>query len=216
MKLFAMLSSISMNNKISLVMVDMGGVLALHTDSSMESRLLKDFGLDSYTSFSELDPDLVNVLQEHSRNAITEEQMWERFTRMTGVAVPSYTGSWWAKYFNPELDTAMLTLLKELAGKGLRIVCATNTEPAHFAYHNAMHHYAVFDAVYASCEIGKAKPEPEFFLHILEQEKVSAEHVLFIDDYQSNCEAAATVGIHAYHYTDVADLRWAFCDLEIL
>lgn len=216
MKLFAMLSSISMNNTFTLVMIDMGGVLALHTDSSMEKRLLQDFGIESYSSFSEIDPSLVDVLQEHSKNNITEAQMWEQFTLKTGIVVPPYKGSLWAKYFKPDLDEAMLGLLRELKEKGFRIVCATNTEPAHYEHHKAMDHYAVFDTVYASCEMGKAKPEPEFFTHILEAEAVLPRQVLFIDDYAINCEAAAGLGIHAYRYTDPADLRWALYDLGMI
>lgn len=216
MKLFAMLSSLSMNTNFALIMVDMGGVLALHTDTGMEKRLLRDFGLEEYDSFSELDPSLPDLLQEHSKNCITEEQMWEQFTQKTGIVVPPYKGSLWAKYFQPELDQAMLQLLSELKQNGYRVVCATNTEPAHYMHHKAMQHYAVFDTVYASCEIGKAKPEPEFFTHILQCENIQGEQVIFIDDNAKNCEVASTLGIRAYHYEDISDLRWALLDMGMI
>jgi putative hydrolase of the HAD superfamily len=216
MKLFAMLSSLSMNTNFALIMVDMGGVLALHTDTGMEKLLLRDFGLQEYDSFSELDPTLPDLLQEHSKNCITEEQMWERFTQKTGIVVPPYKGSLWAKYFQPELDQAMLQLLSELKQNGYRVVCATNTEAAHYEHHKAMQHYAVFDTVYASCEIGKAKPEPEFFTHILQCENVQGEQVIFIDDNAKNCEVASSLGIRAYHYEDISDLRWALLDMEMI
>ena len=216
MKLVAMLSSLSMNTNFALIMVDMGGVLALHNDTGMEKRLLMDFSLDDCGSFTELDSTLPDLLQEHSKNHITEEQMWDRFTRKTGIVVPPYKGSLWAKYFQPELDQAMLQLLSELKQNGYRVVCATNTEPAHYEHHKAMQHYAVFDAVYASCEIGKAKPEIEFFTHILQFENIQAEQVLFIDDYAKNCEAASSLGIRAHHYTDITNLHWALLDMELL
>ena len=216
MKLFAMVTSVSMNNNFALIMVDMGGVLARHDDTSMEKLLLKDFGIESYGSFAELNPKLADVLQQHSKNAISEEQMWQQFTQKTGIVVPPYKGSLWAKYFHPDLDMGMHELLSELKQSGLRVVCATNTEPAHYEHHKARGHYAVFDAVYASCEIGKAKPEPGFFMHILESEQVDAQDVFFLDDNTTNCEAAARLGIHAYHYTDIADLRWTLCYLELL
>lgn len=197
-------------------MVDMGGVLALHTDTSMENRLLKDFGMDSYAGFADLDASLPALLQEHSKNAITEEQMWEQFSQKTGIALPPYEGSLWAKYFQPELDAAMLQLLSELKQNGYRLVCATNTEPAHYAHHKAMLHYAIFDTVYASCEIGKAKPELDFFIHIMDCEGVQADQVLFIDDYAVNCEAASSLGINAYKYEDAADLRWKLYDMGLI
>lgn len=216
MKLSAVLPSFSMNNTFTLIMVDMGGVLALHTDTGMEKLLLKDFGIESYGSFMELDPTLADVLQQHSKNVISEEQMWSQFTQKTGIVVPPYKGSLWGKYFHPDLDRGMHELLSDLKRRGLRIVCATNTEPAHYEHHKAMSHYAVFDAVYASCEIGLAKPEPEFFTYILEKEQVDSQEVFFLDDNTTNCEAAANLGIHAYHYTDIADLRWALYSLELL
>lgn len=202
-----------MNTHISLIMVDMGGVLALHTDSTMEYSLLKEFGLDKYRSFIELDPSLALLLQEHSKCVIDEKEMWGLFTEKTGIEVPTYEGSLWAKYFNPTLDIAMENLLRELKEKGYRIVCATNTEPAHYAYHRAHNQYALFDAVYASCSMGHAKPERAFFTHILEQEQVVGEKVLFIDDYLENCIAASDIGINAHHYHDPVTLHHA---LEVM
>lgn len=205
-----------MDSTIKLIASDMGGVLALHSDHGLESRLLEDFGLSRYRSFAELDPRLPALLFDHSKNLISEEELWEAFTAITSIAVPEHETSLWGKYFCPELDSAVETLYREVKGRGHRLVCATNTEPAHYVYHREHGHYSLFDAVYASCEMGHAKPEREYFDYILEHEQVNAEEVLFIDDMEENCESAANLGIRAYLFKDVVELRWSLVGMDII
>ena len=205
-----------MSKTIELIASDMGGVLALHSDGNLEVALLREFGLSGYTSFAALNPALPLLLQRHSKNEIEEDAMWKEFTQLTGVHVPQSQSSLWGRYFSPDLDPAMLTTFKALKEEGLRLVCATNTEPVHYHHHLKEGHYAIFDRVYASCEMGHAKPEAAFFTHIIEAEQVDPKHILFIDDLEENCEAADRLGIHAYLYTDVADFRWALAGLNLI
>lgn len=205
-----------MKNSIQLCMFDMGGVLALHSDVTMEGKLLKDFGLSGYSSFSDLDPTLPALLMEHSMGKITEDEMWHQFTLKTKVSVPAHTDSLWCRYFQPELNDIVLSLIQELKEKGFRVVCATNTEQAHYEYHRRHGQYDVFDAVYTSIALQKAKPDPAFFEKILQAEHMQANDVFFCDDYPENCEAASALGINAVLYTDPVDLRWKLADMEIL
>lgn len=205
-----------MDRTIKLIASDMGGVVALHSDHSLEERLLKDFGLEGYRSFAEVDPRLTQLLVRHSKNEIDEAELWKRFTAITGVAVPHSGQSLWGKYFSPELDEAVLSLYRELKGKGNRIVCATNVEPAHYAHHQREGHYDLFDGVYASCVMGWAKPEAEFYTHIIKKEEIDSSQILFIDDLEENCEAAQNLGMRAFLFKDVVELRWALVDMELI
>ncbi len=207
---------IPMRKVIDCIASDMGGVLALHSDQSLEKELLRDFGVTGITRFVDLDERLPMLIQRHAKSEIDEDEMWAEFTRLTGVAVPASEESHWGKYFGPELDPAMLALFTQLKHAGYRLVCATNTEPAHYTKHAEAGDYAIFDAVYASCEMGWAKPEAQFYTHILDAEQVAPERVLFIDDLAENCEAANAVGINAYLYTDIAELQWALYDIGVL
>ncbi len=205
-----------METSIKLIASDMGGVLAVHSDHDLESRLLADFGLGGYRHFSDLDSRLGDLLVEHSKGAIDEATLWGEFASIANITIAPYEGSLWGKYFRPELDEAVLTLYEEIKGRGKRLVCATNTEPAHLAYHRTWGHYAIFDAVYASCEIARVKPDRSYFEYILDKEGVEAHTVLFIDDLQENCESAAELGMHAFLYSDVAELRWYLVDMDII
>jgi HAD superfamily hydrolase (TIGR01509 family) len=205
-----------MSKTIELIASDMGGVLALHSDGDLEVALLNDFGLSGYPSFAALNPALPRLLQRHSKNEIDEEKLWREFTQITGVEVPTAQSSLWGRYFKPDLDPAMLAIFKELKEEGFRLVCATNTEPAHYHHHLKEGHYEIFDRVYASCEMGHAKPETAFFTHIIQAEQTDPKHILFIDDLEENCEAADRLGITAYLYTDVVDFRWALAGLNLI
>jgi len=206
----------AMDRPIRLIASDMGGVLALHSDHDLEYRLLKDFGLDGYKNFAEVDPQLTDLLAQHSKNLIDETELWRSFAAVTGVAIPPSDHSLWAKYFSPELDRAVFGLFEELKGRGIRLVCATNTEAAHYAHHRQEGHYDIFDGVYASCVMGWAKPEVEFFEKILEKEGVEPSQVLFIDDMEENFEVADALGMHAFLFQDVAELRWMLANMELI
>jgi len=54
-----------------------------------------------------------------------------------------------------------------------------------------------FDAIYASHIMGIAKPDVEFYQHILQSEKVQAEDAFFTDDLEVNIIAAKSIGMHA-------------------
>ena len=205
-----------MDRTIRLIASDMGGVLALHSDRDLEGRLLEDFGLEGYRSFAEVDPQLTELLVRHSKNEIDEDELWRRFTAITGVAVPQSDQSPWGMYFSPELDDAVLSLYRELKENGNRIICATNVEPAHYAHHHGEGHYDIFDAVYASCAMGHAKPEAEFYTRIIEKERIDSSQILFIDDLEENCQVAQELGMAAFLFKDVAELRWALTDMELI
>ena len=56
-----------------------------------------------------------------------------------------------------------------------------------------------FEAVYYSCEIGHRKPDPQGFLHILQQQQLEPEETVFIDDLIENAQGASQVGIQGWH-----------------
>lgn len=197
-------------------MFDMGGVVVKHSDSSLERLLLRDFGIVDHENFTSLDPRLPALLAEHSKAAIDEQEMWNQFTIMTGIAVPKHNESLWGRYFAPELDEHVVAIIEDLKMKGYRVVCATNTEDAHFKHHRALGQYDIFDAVYASLQLKEVKPDPAFFAKILASEQVKPEEVVFVDDLSENCEAAANVGINAVVYADPVELRWQLIAMDLL
>ncbi len=90
---------------------------------------------------------------------------------------------------------------------GYRIVAGTNTIDDHFRYHTERGDLDIFDAVYASHQIGLAKPDPAFYQYILNAESTAPERSVFFDDRSENVDAACGLGITAFRFTDCASLR---------
>jgi len=79
-----------------------------------------------------------------------------------------------------------------------RVCLATNQEPykaKHMAQSLGYDH--LFDQSFYSCELGVAKPSEDFFGLILQELKLQPREILFIDDSESNVNAARNVGLNA-------------------
>ena len=59
--------------------------------------------------------------------------------------------------------------------------------------------YGLFDKVYYSSDIKMRKPDQEIFEYVLDQNNLSPEETLFIDDNEENIAAAKNVGIQVFH-----------------
>ena len=75
--------------------------------------------------------------------------------------------------------------------------------------------YNLFDKVYYSHKIGFRKPQAEAFTIILNQNKLSAHEVLFIDDSPQHIEGAKKLGIQADHLQDNEEVTTLFPDIVL-
>jgi FMN phosphatase YigB (HAD superfamily) len=97
-------------------------------------------------------------------------------------------------------------VIRELAA-GARVVCGTNTIDCHHEIIGELGLYDCYAAVYASHLMGLAKPDPAFWLAILEAEGAAPERAFFTDDSAENVEAAARLGMAARLYSGAERLR---------
>lgn len=180
---------------------DMGGVVV--QGYQIWPRLRRFLG---YVEHEAIAPAFNIVMAEYCRGLISEGEVWKRYTRITGRALPPHEGSLMTKFFTPCMDAALGELLLKLKARGIRIVCGTNTIDAHYAVHKRLGQYDDFDTVYASHLIHKAKPDTAFFTHILAAEGALPEETFFTDDRPANVEAAAALGIAAFVFSNAAAL----------
>lgn len=59
-----------------------------------------------------------------------------------------------------------------------------------------------FDVVFNTAEIGIAKPDPEVFMHVVQELGVDARDAAFIDDLETNVHGARTAGLRAHQHRD--------------
>jgi HAD superfamily hydrolase (TIGR01509 family) len=107
-------------------------------------------------------------------------------------------------------------LLAELAPR-YRLASVSNTNAMHWArftgdwaLDRSFHHN------FPSHQVGKLKPDAEYFEHVLEAVGAPAARVLFIDDNAINVEAAARVGLVSRRVLGVDGARSAFRALGLL
>lgn len=69
---------------------------------------------------------------------------------------------------------------------------------------------------FVSCKTGLRKPAPESYTHAIETLQRPAEHLLFVDDRETNCLAARSAGIRAIKFDCASSLRAALRQRGIL
>lgn len=101
-----------------------------------------------------------------------------------------------------------------------RVPCyaISNTNPSHVAeIERAFPGFLQrFDEVFVSHRIGRRKPQPECFAHVLQAIGVPAPEVLLFDDLAPNVEAAAALGIQAVQVRGPEDVRAALRERGLL
>ena len=104
--------------------------------------------------------------------------------------------------FHPLPNPYMMETIDKLREKGHRCVLGSNTFEPHMTVVEKMEEKPLshLDHLYLSYKMGVAKPSPDFFLHILEKEKVSPEDTVFIDDRAYNTDVASSLGIKTLLY----------------
>ena len=123
-----------------------------------------------------------------------------------------------------EIDAVWLSMVKSIPEEKLKLLAnlrkqyniylLSNTNELHWervsqkAFHyGELERDDFFKKVFLSHEMHQAKPNPEIFRTALTEAGLNADETLFIDDSETNCQAAASVGIHTSHYLIGSDLQ---------
>lgn len=99
-----------------------------------------------------------------------------------------------------ELNDELLKTYDELKQKGM--ICYSITEgtiqndPAIQPMFNR-----VFLKIYSAQSLRLSKQDPQLYVSLAEEIGIDAKHFLFIDDSESNCEAAKSAGMNVHLYT---------------
>lgn len=188
---------------IRLCMFDMGGVIL--RQCQVAPHLLAYLGRRE-TAFNQFSDSVRKMLKFFSRGLVDERDFWQVFEQETGAKVAWDGQSLFGRFFHPVLDLPTVEVVKTLRRQDMRVVCGTNVVAPHYEINKALGFYDIFDHVYASHEMHLAKPDPDFYRYILEKEQVFADQVFFSDDMLDNIEAAESVGLKAFQYSDASHL----------
>ena len=90
----------------------------------------------------------------------------------------------------------MVHAVRRARERGLRTALCTNNVHEWRAFWQANIPMDIFDDVVDSCEVGMRKPDPAIYLLTCERIGVAPEAAAFLDDPETNVEAARRLGMH--------------------
>ena len=107
-------------------------------------------------------------------------------------------------YYHPEENKPVKDIVKKLRASGHKVVTGSNTFAPHWNFLLDMKPSPLdgFDGLYASHEMHLSKPSPAFYRYIAKAEGFDEKDCFFFDDSEVNVDAARSVGMRAFHYTE--------------
>ena len=128
------------------------------------------------------------------RGQISEHEYWQALKDNFALQIPDDIAGEFTKWEGLNANQDILNLAEEARQSGLKIAILSNVmEPSYNVLHDTGH-YAKFDEVIASCEVGYAKPDPEIYQIALERLGTTGEQSIFIDDKQRCLDPAKAMG----------------------
>ena len=97
-----------------------------------------------------------------------------------------------------DVDRDVVAAVRELRADGVRCALATNQHPERAAYMRENLGYdEVFDDLFYSCDLGVAKPDPDYFTEAVRRLGTEPGRTLLLDDNSDNVAGAKEAGLLA-------------------
>jgi len=158
------------------------------------------------------------LTQFFEEGKISPEDFFANVRRMLGLNIgfAEFLPIWDQIFFLSAQNKAVYALGKSLK-KRHRIALLSNINVLHFNY--LKENFPIFDIfhdIFASCEMGCIKPNPEIYRKLIFALRVTPEEVFYTDDRPELIEQANTFGIHGFVYKTIDQLKLdlASCGVE--
>jgi epoxide hydrolase-like predicted phosphatase len=186
---------------IKLIIFDIGGVIDTFDESKYVSYITKKLKLDPIQFRKALNRPLDEM--EVGRLGLKEAE--SILSKKFKVSVRSLEWNEAFKRLN-NLDYGVVRLMNRLS-KHYKIVLLTNiSRSRHIVKMQGLLKVLKYDALFASCYMKMAKPDPRIYRTVLKKMKANANEAIFIDNLQRNVEGARKVGIHSIRFTNCSAL----------
>ena len=186
--------------KIENILFDLGGVLYEISPERMRSSF---FALCAQYGAAPSRDELFGVFDAMELGAFDGPEFFEEIRRTTRMPATDdeLRNAWNAILVGPYPFAAKLTLM---AAANRRVALLSNTNAIHRdRFHDETQDvFAPMERIFYSFEIGARKPNPEAFLHVIENTGFKPETTLFVEDTPANIEAAKSLGFQVYHATE--------------
>ena len=190
-------------NRYKNIIFDLGGVI-LNIDYSLTVKAFRDLGLNDFdTLFSQAQQKQLFDLYEKGQITSVDFRNEIKTYCKTTVDYTNINDAWNAMLLDlplPRLD--ILKIMKQTH----RTFLLSNTNEIHIDTFNdyLQTNFKIadlsgyFEKLYLSYKVGMRKPDAEIFELLLEENNLTPDETLFIDDSMQHIESAQKLGIHTY------------------
>lgn len=187
------------------LLLDLDGVVLLPRDKYFSTRLVEDghkVKIDQINRFFHDEYPLCIIGRLDLETAVTpylNDWGW------TGSAEQLL--HYWFTY-EDKINQKVLDLVRQL--KQDRVASFLASDHSLYRYHlvwDGLNFKQNFDGAFFSCLLGTTKDKPQFYIKTLDQLRLPAEQVLFVDDDQKNLDVATNLGLKTHLFQDVNTLR---------
>ncbi len=106
------------------------------------------------------------------------------------------------------IDPEVMKEVEKLREKGFKCYLASDQEKYRANYlMERLDLKNKFDGYFFSYQLGYMKSQPEYFAEIFKITGLKPEELLYFDDDQKNVDVATSMGINAYFYANMDDLK---------
>ena len=196
-----------MDTEIKTVVFDLGRVL-VDFDHRIAARKISVLSRKPAQEIFEL---FFNspLIQNFEEGKISPEEFFASVSQMLGISISfnEFLPIWNQIFFLSEENKAVYALGQALKNR-YRLALLSNINTLHFNY--LKENFPVFDIfhdIFASCEMGWIKPNPEIYRQVISRLKVKPGEIFYVDDRQELIEPANAMGLRGFIFKGAKQLK---------
>ncbi len=180
-------------SKFKNIVFDLGGVVFAR-DARKLSPEFREFFSFIY------EPVMPTFWEEYDRGTLSLDEVKEILCERNGCS-RTLCDEYIADAIDMQEEIAPTkNLIEQLKGAGYRLYVLSNMSREFIDFLRMKPVYRHFEGEVVSCEELIVKPEPEIYRLLLDRYSLTPDETLFIDDRETNIEAAEREGICGFHF----------------
>ncbi|HOX40674.1 MAG TPA: HAD family phosphatase [bacterium] len=188
---------------IKAIIFDLNGVFVQST--KLSDRFAADFGVSPDKFLPALKEIMAEVRLPGARDCYS---YWQPYLQEWGINMnrEAFYNYWFsAEKEIPEL----IEYAQELKRKGMKLLVLSNNFAERTEYYREHFPWLneIFDGAYFSWETGFVKSEVGAYENILKENDLKGDECLYFDDSEENIELARSLGIEAYLYSGLIEVK---------
>lgn len=187
--------------KTKAIIFDMNGVF-INDSGPLSKRVGRDFNINVDHFHTLLKTALKQVRVTGSKSSLA----WQPVLDLLNISYDDFFKYW---FKGENLNTKLLLLASSLRRQGIKIIILSNNFPERTNYYRKIYPelFSQVDKQYFSWETGNIKPDPQAILQVINDHNYLPEEYLYFDDKEENLETARKLGVPAYLYKSVEEIK---------